>query len=1276
MSPEVSTEPTPPETIDAPAAPTADGAGEEYVFPTTVGQKRFWSLDGLQPGNPALNMPVSSRLAGRINRAAFQGALDEILRKHETLRCRFETEGDELVQVVCPPGPVEVIWIDCTTTPVAERPAKIEAVKMEHGSRSFDLRKGPFLRAAVATFAEDEHVMMLTMHHIASDGWSNGVLVTEFAQNYTRLVRGEQPPFDDLPLQYADYAVWQQEWLAGPEGQAQHKYWTDVLGTEIPLLNLPTDRPRGRKASTNGTINTLLLSQELSDKVRQVCQRENATPFMGYLAAYVMLLHRYTGRREFVIGSPAANRNQTELEGMIGLFANPILFRPKVSPDMTFRQLLHHVRDVSLGSFANQEYPFEILSENLRAEPTRRGVPWLQAYFLFQKAFMQPQKMPDLELTPLRSISPGAMFEWLLGLVERAEGVRFQLEYNTDLFDSATIDRALQHLLLIIKQAVTSLDFPIASFALNGAAPLAMAPALAAPTGSWLETVAAAFANNDASTLFEHGGQVLRLSDLRAYTARVQEAIAQVSRPGILRICVASNEPILAVAGAFAVAHCGHVAVLAAAPADVTLRGTLAAPSLDTTNPAPDGGAIEPGFVLRNDLANVADATITMSRDGVLSQAVAVATTLGLTAQDRVHSASGIDTLSGWEEILGAWSCGATACIRSGKAPATVTFVPAARVSEALRRDQTAELTAMQASRLVVLDRDPLSAAAISALVALPGSSRRVVQRLQPREIAATTALQELAGSGTNSIQAVPGWTSSIVDSHGNAVPVGIPGRWRVQSADATLTTGDWMRTRTDGSITWLGHTDDLDRTANFTLELYEIVTVACRHAAVWSAIAVTTTTPDGPAVVAHVVARPGASIGGEALKNFLVENLPSYVVPVAVIVHEQLPLDGAGRIDFATLREGRWLASVAAAAPAEAGGKAPRDEIETKLAALFTELLRLPEVDVRRSFFDLGGHSLLGVKLFGRIEKEFGQRLPLATLLGSPSVRGLATRIRKAQTGESGWSCLVPVQTEGDGPKFFCVHGAGGNILLYRDLARRMAPTFRFYGLQAQGLDGRSECLTRVEDMAELYLREILAEQTKGPYFLGGYCLGGNIAFEIGRLLQQRGETVGMVAMLDTYNLRKSLYKGTALDRFRIWMQKGGFHLDTLIHLSWAERKTYVAEKLRMARELFGSMFRRNPREADDASANLVAVVQHANHVALRAHDPQSFAGPLVLFKPRKNYHTFPDPKMGWGHLVSGKLEVVELPANPHAMLVEPFVQHLAARLSERMPTPTATGR
>ncbi len=424
---------------------TNGSTGEDvFVFPTTVAQRRFWLLDQIEPGNPALNVPLAARLHGRLDRALLDRTVNEILRRHEILRTSFRMIDGKVVQVIHSERHITLGWYDITNCPGPECEDRVHQLMIQEGVRPFVLSEGPLLRGGLIKIRDDEHVLMLTMHHIGCDGWSNGVLMKEVAQIYSGFMLGvENHP--ELPLQYADFAQWQEEWLKGPDAAEQLQFWRSRLKGVLPVLNMPTDRPRGARRSHAGTIHTLLLPSDLGEALKSLCSREDVTPFMLFFATYATLLFRYTGNTDIIVGSPAANRTQADLEGLIGLFANPLVLRLDLSGNPTFRVLLSRVKELSLEAFANQSYPFEKLVEEIQTNSARAGLPWLQAYFVFQKAFMTPQQMPELSLNPLRSISPGAMFEWSLGVLERNEGIRLQLEYNTDLYDQSTIDRMLHH---------------------------------------------------------------------------------------------------------------------------------------------------------------------------------------------------------------------------------------------------------------------------------------------------------------------------------------------------------------------------------------------------------------------------------------------------------------------------------------------------------------------------------------------------------------------------------------------------------------------------------------------------------------------------------------------------------------------------------------------------------------------------------------------------------------------------------------------------------------
>jgi amino acid adenylation domain-containing protein len=399
-------------------------------------------------------------------------------------------------------------------------------------------------------------------------------------------------------------------------------------------------------------------------------------------------------------------------------------------------------------------------------------------------------------------------------------------------------------------------------------------------------------------------------------------------------------------------------------------------------------------------------------------------------------------------------------------------------------------------------------------------------------------------------------------------------------------------------------------------------------------------------------------------LRRLVRRALPEYMHPARFVVVEALPREADGRVD-----------RMALPTPPEEEFEvedyvAPRNKTEEVLATIWQELLNLEKVSVKDSFFDLSGQSLLAVRLFNRIEQACKRRLPVAMLFRAPTIEQLAYELTSCDGTSSEWPSLVPIQRQGAKPPLFLVHGAGGNVLLYGALAKRLEPDYPLYGLQSRGLDGQSKPLQTIEEMAVHYLQEIRTVQSSGPYLLGGYCLGGTVAYEMAQRLIAQGESVALVAMFDTYNFTRALRSSFA----SFLLQKLRFHWGNFIRLRPVAMWRYLREKKRIAgdggwagigTEMPGSTLEEGVARAE---SGIEASVQEINDHAGDIYHPRSYPGVLTLFKPHINYKFYPDPEMGWGDLALGGLDIVEMPINPHAMLVEPYVELLARELKTRL--------
>ena len=429
-------------------------------LPASFAQQRLWFLDRLEPGSPLYNIPTAVRLAGDLDVAALGRALSEVVRRHEVLRTTFADDGGVPRPVIGPAVDVPLPVVDLSALPAEVREAEALRLVAEESARSFDLARGPLLRAMLIRLAPEEHLAVVTMHHIASDGWSIGVLITELTALYEAFRTGAPPPLDELAIQYADYAAWQRSWFQGLALESHLGHWRDRLGG-VPDLELPADRARPASPSHRGGLRHADLPAGLLADLRALGRAEGATLFMTLLAGFEVLLHRYSGQSDFAVGTPIAGRGRTELEGLIGFFVNTLALRADFSGDPSFRTLLRRVRQEALGAFAHQDLPFEQLVGVLRPDRDPARPPIVQVMFAMQNAPLPPLRSPGLEVTVLESSSGTAKFDLTLFMTETDDGLRATMEHSLDLFDAATVDRMLAHLRTLLEGAVAAPDRPV-----------------------------------------------------------------------------------------------------------------------------------------------------------------------------------------------------------------------------------------------------------------------------------------------------------------------------------------------------------------------------------------------------------------------------------------------------------------------------------------------------------------------------------------------------------------------------------------------------------------------------------------------------------------------------------------------------------------------------------------------------------------------------------------------------------------------------------------------
>ncbi len=427
-------------------------------FPLSFAQQRLWFIDQLEPGSSAYNISAAVRLAGTLDFGALWKSLNEIIRRHKVLRTTFATDAGRPVQVIGPFLKQTLPVVDLGGLSVNERETNTRRLAAQEARLPFDLAHGPLTRVTLLRLAENEHMLLLTMHHIVSDEWSIGVAVQELAALYKAFSRGEPSPLTELPIQYTDFAVWQQEWLQSQEKEKQLAYWREQLDGAPPMLELPTDRPRPAVQTFGGAQHPLRLSRAAMETLRTLSQQEDATLFMTLLAAFKTLLYRYTGQKDVVVGAPIANRNRNEIEPLIGFFVNALVLRTDLGENPSFRELLGRVRETALGAYAHQDLAFEMLVDELQPQRDLSRNPLFQVAFVFQNVPMEALELPGLNLSPLEVERETVIFDLMLFMTETESGLMGLLVYNTDLFDAETIARFGEHFEILLEGVTANPD--------------------------------------------------------------------------------------------------------------------------------------------------------------------------------------------------------------------------------------------------------------------------------------------------------------------------------------------------------------------------------------------------------------------------------------------------------------------------------------------------------------------------------------------------------------------------------------------------------------------------------------------------------------------------------------------------------------------------------------------------------------------------------------------------------------------------------------------------
>ncbi|MBS1821266.1 MAG: hypothetical protein JST61_04740 [Acidobacteria bacterium] len=1143
-------------TVRNPSSEPGNPDEEYFAFPLTPGQTAMLpvNLDGT--ADSRFNGAFRMNLEGVIDDALLERALREIVQRHESLRTTFQANGAETVQLVRPTVDLAFNVVDLRGRPEDKQAGELDDICVREAQTGFNLTQAPPFRVVLIHLTPAKSMLVLTLHQIVCDGWSIGVLMDELAKLYTAHAQHQPSPLDPVTFQYGDYVIWQQEMLSQPEVQAQLAYWKNKLA-DCAQLQVAHDFDVADPSIASDIVSQLL-PRNLTEQLRSIAQTENTTFFVVAMAACMALLHRYTGSGDVALRTPLAGRTRVEFESLIGQFTNQVIVRSALSGELTFRDLVAKVRDCVWEALANQDAPFETVVRNYAGrdiDPT--GL--FRINFVCQREYGRSGpfqfELDGTRMTTLPSKSQGAIYDLNFFLVEREVGWRLSLEYKTDLYSKETAEGLLTNFHEVLAGIALDTSTKLVDLPLNNPEALLKRDAACSTSDS---------GNADSAIAEAQGTEAIPASfaQERFWTlSEVDPENPAFHMPVTLRLGGKLSIPLLE--ESFRLVIDRHE----------TLRTTFSEIGGELMQVIHDRSA----FALEQ--ANIDEAPVT-ERAALLAATVQrmlrepfdlSSLPLFRASLCRLSPEEHLLVLSVHHVIADAWSIQVfqrelwTAYENLGKDRA-FRFEPLALqygdfsvwqregiASEATQHHLDYWLRSLSGDLPVLnfpTDRPAhLQGTPNSSLESLlfPGELTQSLKQLAQANdttlyVVSLTCFSLLLARASIAQDLVVG--SPVVNRRSETEPLmgpfAGPVALRLQVRD-DLTIRDLIVANRDKTIEALGHTEVpfevlLDKLnvhpvagRSPLFQFYFFCQTAFLQAREVPGLTITpqpTTSVGMPFEMQLAVIERKEGVRAELEYNanlFDRSTIQAWLEYYQTLLHVMVT---APEQKIGELPAPPYVARPLAIEPAQAvsheraaivgAADFPHDSLSTDLAAIWQSALNVDRVGPHDNFFVLGGRSLVAARLIAKINKEYSLKLGLATLFNCPTIAELSALIRGQLTPQVP-SSIVAVQPDGTSAPLFVVHGVGGNVLNFYDLAKSLGSKYRIYGVEAQSLQPDATPLTSLEDLAAYYVQEVRKVQPNGPYNFLGYSYGGFVAFEMARQLQLAGEKVDMLGMLDT---------------------------------------------------------------------------------------------------------------------------------------------------------------
>jgi aspartate racemase len=1348
------------------------------TLPLSFGQQRLWYLHQFEPDSSSNNVPVVVRFNGILNIAVLEQSLQAVTRRHEVLRTRFPSVGDQSTQVIEPDVDLTLPVIDLRYLQAEKREAEALKLATEEAHRPFDLAKSPILRVLLLQLSDDEYLLVWNMHCIICDGASSDVFYQDLTAIYAAFIDGKPSPLKELPTQYVDFAHWQRQWLQGEVLESQINYWRQKLEGSLSVIPLPTDHPRPAKVQTyQGDRRARMLPKSLNDSLSSLSQKLGGTLFMTLIATFETLLHRYSQKDDILISFASAGRGEMETEGLIGFFSNTLIQRINFDGNPTFRELFNRVREASLEANTHQDLPFEKLVEELSPDLSNSRSPLFQVKFALNPPWsngrgMASVKLPDLTITSLFGyIYHGkTKYDLILVMREQDEGLGMVFDYNADLFEASTISRMLVHLENLLEGIVANPDQKISELPLLGI--VEQQKVLYEWNANQTPIPETCIHQLFESQVEQSPDAIAIISEdeqltYRELNSRANQLAHYLQSQGVgtetlVAICVEKSVQILV--GLLGILKAGgtYIPLDPSYPherridklknAQVTLILTQSnmsdslgdcgakVVSLDLElesisqhsidNPSSSVTPENLAYVIYTSGSTGQPKGVMISHRSMVNHSMAMGRIFELSRQDRVLHFSNISFDAAVEEIYPTWLSGGTLVLPTRKLYTSITYfleeisqqaitvinLPTAFWHELVHGISILNKSLSAELRLVIVGGEKVSKSTYQKWRSLVGNFPRWLNTYGPTETTVSATMYEPSESLQTDAEvpigrAIANLQTYILDRNLQPSPIGtsgelyiggvglsrgylnrpditakrfIPNPFSKNPEDRLYKTGDVARYLPDGNIGFIGRADFQIKIRGFRVEPIEIETQLEKYPAVNQSIVLCHDTPNGEKfLVAYLSAGKDQTIDVDELGQFLRQKLPAYMLPSSFIVLDTLPLTPNGKVDR------RALIDLDTAQQQNEEMITPRDELEQQLAIIWQKLLGLSEICINANFFELGGNSLLSVRLVTEIEKIFNYHFPLSSFFQMGTIANIAKWMRE-QPSETISLDEIPAGLDLEDYRAFsslCAGRIGKHIgkrgliveipptemksskpfiwIGYIDFSKNLGLHQPVYTIPGGSWTPLNSTENYIEAIASVIVDELLSIPQDEPYLIGGNCYEGLVAMEVAHQLQEKGKEVSFLAIIDKPGPPKTYYTLRQLD-FKLCILK--FHLLQLFPLSLTDKGRYIVERLfsfnaeeetrriENERDLSESLNEQSSQKAkrilNEYDRILPQALDSIDQVS-RGYHSKSYAGKVMLTSPTK-FDLKSDtkdifltdlswlfPYYGWEKFLTGKVEL-----------------------------------